>query len=65
MVNPAGLMGKGFSASSLLPSMSIFTRLDAVISEQHAVGLIKNWLSVPERAVMCVNTRSSQWFMAM
>ena len=61
MMNPAGLTGNGES-SSLLPSWSILTRLDAVISSKKTpYGLIRNWSSVPgTRAVMWVKTRSSQ-----
>jgi hypothetical protein len=46
-----------------VPSMSTFTRLDAVISSKKCPkGLIRKWWSAPgTRIEMCVNTRSSQW----
>jgi hypothetical protein len=62
MVKPAGLMGQGLSPT-LFPCMSIFTRLEAVISSNIIpYGLIRKWCSGPgTRAVIWVKTRSSQW----
>ena len=61
MTKPAGLIGNGVSCSTL-PSMSILTRLEAVISSNiMPYGLIRK-CSVPGIfAVMWVKTRSSQW----
>src|SRR5439155_5406636 len=61
MMKPAALTGNGES-SSLLPSVSIFTRLEAEISSKKTpYGLMRNWSSAPGmRSEMCVKTRSSQ-----
>ena len=61
ITKPAALTGNGDSPT-LLPSRSILTRLEAVISsKKRPYGLIRNWSSVPgTRALMCVKTRSSQ-----
>ncbi len=61
MTKPAAFTGN-CDSSTFLPSWSIFTRLEAVISSKNMpYGLMRNWSSVPgTRALMWVKTRSSQ-----
>ncbi len=60
MTKPAALTGNGESMT-FLPSRSILTRLEALISSKNTpYGLMRNWSSVPgTRSEMCVKTRSS------